>query len=238
MRAFVRLLRQDLTLQARSFIYPATLVSTAMICGFVALLPVSPPPPRLAAFFVFMDPATIGLSFVGAMVLMEKTQGTLFALGVTPAKPWAYVAAKTVSLTLLTFASSLVVVHFATGGAFDLMRQLVALTLCSTVAVLIGLLCVARAASMNQLVVTLLWVNTLLYVPLLSHFGVLGDALTPLVAPIPSYAMLVALEASVDPGSASTLAQASAALYLTAWIWIGWRWALRELVGSIITEGG
>ena len=126
MRSFVLLLRLDLKLQARSFIYPATVVSTAMICGFVTILPAKPMPPRLTAFFVFMDPATIGLSFVGAMVLMEKAQGTLFALGVTPAKPWTYVGAKTVSLTLLTFASSLVVVAVATGGAFDPVRQFVA----------------------------------------------------------------------------------------------------------------
>lgn len=237
MRAFVHLLRLDLTLQARSFVYPATVASTAMICGFIILLPAKPLPPPLTAFFVFMDPATIGLSFVGAMVLMEKAHGTLIAVGVTPARPAAYVAAKTVSLTLLTFASSLVVVQVATGGAFDLVHQLVALTLCSTVVVLIGLFCVARAASMNQLVVSLLWVSTLLYLPLLSHFGVLADALTPLVAIIPSYAMLIALEASVDPASVPVYAQAYAALYLTAWIWMGWRWTLREFESSIVTEG-
>jgi hypothetical protein len=42
MRGFARLLRLELTLQARSFIYPATVVSTAMICAFVVLLPVNP----------------------------------------------------------------------------------------------------------------------------------------------------------------------------------------------------
>jgi fluoroquinolone transport system permease protein len=184
-----------------------------------------------------MDPATIGLSFVGAMVLVEKSQGTLFALGVTPARPAAYVAAKAVSLTLLTFASSLAVLACATGGKLDLGRQLLALALCSAVAVLIGLLCVARVASMNQLITTLLWVQTLLYVPLLSHFEVVAGALKPVVALIPSYAMLVALEASIDPESLPPASQALAALYLLVWTWFGWRQVRREFTESIVTEG-
>jgi ABC-type Na+ efflux pump permease subunit len=237
MRGFATLLRLELTLQVRSFLYPATVVSTALICAFVLLLPVRPLSPHLAACFVFMDPATIGLSFVGAMVLMEKAQGTVAALGVTPLRPAAYVAAKTVSLTLVTLASGLVVVWVATRGAFDLPRQLLALTLCSTVAVLVGLACVARAASMNQLVVTLLWVSTAFYLPLLSHFGLLPDAMAPLLTPIPSYAMLVVLTAAVARESVSVPAQLAAALYLGAWVWVGWRWTLREFEHAIVTEG-
>lgn len=236
MHGFAQLFRLEVKLQARSFLYPATAVSTAMICGFALILPARPLAPRLTGFLVFMDPATIGLAFVGAMVLAEKAAGTLSALGVTPVQPAAYVAARTASLTLLTFASSLAVVYVATGGVFDLPRLLLALTLCSTVAVFIGLLCVARAASMNQLVLTLLWVTTLLYVPLLAHFGVLPDPLDFLLAPIPSYAMLVALTASVDPASVPTYAQIGSALYLMGWAGLGWRWTVREF-GSVVVTG-
>jgi ABC-type Na+ efflux pump permease subunit len=237
MRTFTRLLRLDLTLQARSFLYPATVVSTAMICGFILLIPTRPLPPQLTALFVFMDPAIIGLSFVGAMVLMEKAQGTLFALGVTPVESGAYVAAKTVSLTTLTFASSFVVVLVATRGAFDPLRGIIAVALSSTVVVLIGLICVARAASMNHLLATLLWVTTLLYLPLLDRFDILPGFLTPLVALIPSYAMLLLLEASADAGSVALMAQAGSALFLAAWVWVGWRRTVREFVDMLVTEG-
>lgn len=237
MRALIPLLRLDLVLQARSFLYPATAVSTLMICVFIMLLPERPASPEFVAFLVFMDPATIGLSFVGAMVLVEKSQGTLFALGLTPARPAAYVSAKAISLTLLTFVSSLVVVLVATAGAFDLARQLVALTLCSVVAVLMGLVCVTRARGMNQLVVTLLGVTTLLYVPLLAHFGVLGGAPGVAVALIPSYAMLTALQASVDPGTVSPVGQGGAVAYLVVWAAALWRGTMREFERSIVTEG-
>src|SRR5262245_18991379 len=118
-----------MTLQLRSFIYPATIVSTAVICAFILILPMQTRSPHLAAFFVFMDPATIGLSFVGAIVLKEKAQGTLAALGVTPLRPWLYVRTKTVSLTWLAFLSGLAVAWVATGGAFRTAPMLVAIAL-------------------------------------------------------------------------------------------------------------
>lgn len=237
MDGFIRMLRLELALQRRSFILPATAVSTVMICGFVLLLPARPPAPRVTAFFVFMDPATIGLSFVGAMVLMEKAQGTLDALAVTPLKPAAYVAAKGVALTLLTFGSGLIVFAVATRGAFHPSRQLLALGLCSAVAVLIGLACVARAASMNHLVMTLLWVSTALYLPLLAHFGIVTGVAAMILAPIPSYAMLVTLTSAVEPDAVAVGVQVAAAAYLLVWVAVGsWR-TVRAFERSIVAEG-
>ena len=237
MRGWATVIGLELRLQRRSLLYPATAVSTTMICAFSLLVPSQPVPPRLAAFFVFMDPAIIGLSFVGAMVLMEKAQGTLAALGVTPLPPGTYVGAKAIALTLVAIGSGLVVAYVATGGRVDLPRQLLAVSLCSAVAVLIGLAAVARATSMNQLVVILLWVSTLLYLPLLSHFGVLRGAAAVILAFIPSHAMLVVLTAAVDPDSASAALQLASTLYLGAWVWAGWRWTLKEFEKAIVTEG-
>ena len=106
MASLARAVVWDMGLQVRSLVYTSTVISTLVICGFVLILPVDELPATWATFFVFMDPATIGLSFVGAVVLMEKAQGTIVAVGVTPMPPWVYVASKTISLTLLTFASS------------------------------------------------------------------------------------------------------------------------------------
>jgi hypothetical protein len=114
---------------------------------------------------------------------------------------------------------------------------LLALTLCSAAMVLIGLACVARAASMTELVVVLLWVSTALYLPLLTHFGALPPAISAILALIPSHAMLLALMAAVIPDSVSLFAQLVAFLYLGLWIRVGWSWALREFQRAIVTEG-
>ena len=236
MASFGTTLGWELSLQSRSFIYPATVVSTLMICGFIVALPVEQLPVEWATFFIFLDPAMIGLSFVGAIILMEKSEGTIGALGVTPMKPGMYIAVKVVSLTLVTFASGLAVAYVASDG-FLVVRILVTLALSSTVAVLVGFACAARAPSMNKLTITLLWVSMIAYAPLLTHFGVLPDAVTPAIALIPSYAVIVLLESCLLATPLTELATLSAFAYLIAWVIGGTYWASREYIANIVTEG-
>ena len=226
----------ELSLQSRSFIYPATVVSTLMICGFILVLPVEALEVKWATFFIFMDPAMIGLSFVGAIILMEKSEGTISALGVTPMKPSLYIAAKVFSLTLVTFASGLVVAFVAADG-FSIGRMLGVLTLSSTVAVLFGFVCAAKSSTMNQLTITLLWVSMIAYLPLLTYFEVLPQFLKPLVALIPSYSVLYLLDACLDGSSLTELWTLVAYGYLFAWVAIGWAWASRVYMANIVTEG-
>jgi ABC-type Na+ efflux pump permease subunit len=230
-------LRFEVALQLRSFVYPATVISTLVICAFIAILPLTTRSAELAAFFVYMDPATIGLSFVGAIVLKEKAQGTLAALGVTPLRPWIYVAAKTVSLTALAFLSGVVVAYMATGGAFDVARMLFAIALASTLAVQVGFACVARAPSMNKLSITLLWVSMLGYLPLLAHFELAPAVLTPAFAVIPSYAMLTLFTGAVDGSDVSTEQWWLAVAYVTAWCALGAWWTLREYTRELVSDG-
>jgi ABC-type Na+ efflux pump permease subunit len=237
MSTLVALLRNDLRLQARSYLYPATAVSTGMICALIQLLPTRPPSSKILAFLVFMDPATIGLAFVGVMILVEKSQGTLRALGVTPVRTRWYVASKATSLTLLTFAASLIVVLVGARGGFDLARLLAGLTLSSAVAVLLGIVCVTGARSLNHLVMRLLWVTTLLYLPLLAHFGVVRGVAAGLLALVPSMAMLLALEAALAPDAISPVEQAYAVCYLGLCAGILWTWAMRGFERAVLTEG-
>jgi fluoroquinolone transport system permease protein len=162
MAALSRVLGWEIALQARSFIYPATVVSTLMICGFIVVLPVDQLSVSWAVFFIFMDPAMIGFSFVGAIILMEKAEGTIAAVGVSPMQPDLYIAVKIISLTLVTFASGVVVAYVAADD-FALLRMLSVLTLSSVVAVLIGFVVAARAPSMNKLTITLLWTSMIAY---------------------------------------------------------------------------
>ena len=179
----------------------------------------------------------LGLSFVGAMVLREKSEGTIFALGITPLKPWVYVFSKTVTLTVITFASSLVVAYVATDGDFNVPRMLLVLTLVSTLATLVGFACVARVPSMNKLMIHWLWLTNLLYVPALTHFEIFPDALTPIIALIPSYAVLIGLTWAVDVDVYPTSALLYAFSYMVIWCGIGWWWTLREYTRSIVSSG-
>ncbi len=56
-------------------------------------------PAGAVGFIVYSDPAVLGFFFIGALMMLEKAEGTRIALAVTPATPADYLWAKTLTLT-------------------------------------------------------------------------------------------------------------------------------------------
>lgn len=237
MNRLLHMLRWDVTLQARNYIYVANVVSTAAIIVFVLLLPLDPLPAPVASFFIFADPALIGLSFIGAIVMMEKASRVLSALGVTPSPPSVYVLSKTLTMSVNGILSGLAVAWFALDGEFTWGLMILALSLSNTVAVLLGFAIVARAPSMNGLMIFLLFGTSILFIPLLAHFGLVSGPAEWGLAVIPSYAMLMSFEGAANPSLLSNAQWVYAIGYQAIWIVLGWMWALREFKQSIVSEG-
>tara|TARA_R110000868_G_scaffold10429_3_gene51197 strand:- start:7030 stop:7746 length:717 start_codon:yes stop_codon:yes gene_type:complete len=233
----LRMMQWDMRLQARQFLFVANAVSTAVICGFVLILPMSPLPVPVASALIFTDPALIGMAFVGAIVLMEKDTGVISAIGTTPSPSWVYVFSKAATLSFSGFLSGLAVAWVALGDQFDVGLMLLALTLSNIVAVLIGFAGVARAPSMNALMIYLLYGTVILFLPLLVHFSVAPTGAAWIFGVIPSYAMLLAFNGAADPASLSMGEWIYAIGYQLVWIAIGWRWAMREFRAYIISSG-
>jgi hypothetical protein len=237
MNRAIHMMAWDLSLQLRHHILTANIASTAFICGFIAVLPFDPLPTRFASFMIFADPALIGLGFVGAMVLMEKATRVHLALGVTPSPPWVYLVSKTVTLTVSGTLSGLAVALVARRGDFDFAAMAGALLLCNAFAVLLGFGLVARSRSMNDMMIRLLYASTVLFFPLLPHFGI-GAPLTQwMAAAIPSSSMLVLLQHAIDPGGLTTPIDLAAIAYLSVGCVVAFAWSLREYRASVVSEG-
>ena len=233
----LHLLRWDVDMQIRGNVYAATAFSTAVLCGVAVLLPFDPLPTEAAAFLVFADPAAVGLAFVGAVIFLEKAANTLSAVSVMPMPGWMYVLSKVISLTFLGVISGVAVAWFASDGAFDTFYMMTALVLSNAVAVLIGFALVARAKSMNEFLVRVIIAITIGYLPLLAFFSVIGGPIDTAMRLIPSYPMLILLEAGIDPDVVSEADKVFSIAYLCAWIIVGWLWSLREYQASILTQG-
>lgn len=217
----------DVVLQARHHIFTANVVSTMAICGFVVLIPAAAMSVPLATFFIFADPALIGLAFVGAIVLMEKTMRVHMALGVTPSPAWIYVASKVLILTVAGTLSGLAVAWVAYRGSFDWAVMTFGLGLSNMLAVLIGFILVARARSMNDLLVRLLYANTILFLPLGDHFGLVPEPFQYLTWPIPSTQMLWLIGAAGEPANIADWQFWGAIAYLLVCIFLASAWALK-----------
>lgn len=221
------MLKWDVLVQARHHIFTANIVSTAFICGFVLLLPEAAMTVKLATLFVFSDPALIGLSFVGAIVLMEKSMRVHLAVGITPTPPWVYVFSKIVILALSGTLSGLAVALSAYGAQLNWSMMSFALLLSNVFAVLLGFLLVARAKSMNDLMLRLIYASLVMFLPLIAHFGMVPQHVGWVLFVIPSTAMLWLFDAAGDLALVPLWRVGLAVAYLAVCIAVTWNRALK-----------
>jgi fluoroquinolone transport system permease protein len=197
----LRLVAWDVRLQSRENVYLFTVFTTSAFAFVLLLLPGSVPH-TVVTGVLFLDPAVVGMSFVGSIVLMERSQNTLAALSVTPASARDYVLSKILTLTALTFAGgmALVAVAYHPLPLDRAARFVLAMGFTGCLGVLVGLAVVARSASMNHFIARLFPITLVAFLPLTAHFGAISGAwMWGLFAVNPGHAMLRALLWAADP---------------------------------------
>jgi len=118
----------DARLQFRYGIYAAYAVVVAMYVGFLASL--APWLPDWApAFIIFSDPAGLGFFFLGALMMLERSEGVRTALATAPLTIADYMGGKLLTLTTLSVVAS-TILHLASmrGGNIVLLAATVVLT--------------------------------------------------------------------------------------------------------------
>ncbi len=236
MSALAQMIRWDALLQWRSHLYAATAVATAFVCAVVLMIPLDPIPPKLVAALIFVDPAVIGLSFVGGVIAMERTAGTLSALGVSPSPGWVYVVSKIATFTFLGVLSGGVIAIVAAGAAFNAPMMLFALVLTNAAAVVIGFVLVAPTRSMNGFISSLIIFSMISILPIAAFFDLAPAPIDLLLRVIPSYAMLIVLEAGVSV-SVATADLFYGVAYLLLIVGFGLKRAVGDYDQRIVTEG-
>ncbi|MCP8884273.1 ABC transporter permease [Devosia sp. XJ19-1] len=223
-----RLVGWDVQLQARENIYAFTAMTTLAFAIFLSLLPPDAPP-TVFTLVLFFDPAIVGASFVGSIVLMERSQNTLSALSVSPASARHYIIAKIITLTLLAIVGSLflVAVAYWVPPIDMILRFTIALVFTGAVGVLGGLLIVAGANSMNHFIARAMPITIILFLPLLSHFGAVTGVWQWLLFAInPGHAMLRMMLWAADPTAVTLADIVYAFAYLAVAGVLLFRWAV------------
>lgn len=185
MTAFLSALRWDLVLQARNGFYWAS-AFVVLVAGALLLAV----PESVRANGAIWVPAIVAVNlqittyfFVTGLILLDRDEGTLTALAVTPFTPSRYLAMRIVTLTALAAAETMALlwVAFDVGGSWLLL-------LTGTVAMGViytgfGAVIGARYASVNALLLPASVVVSFLLLPLLPHFG-LGPRALVMLHPI------------------------------------------------------
>lgn len=125
---YASLLRHDVRLQWRYGIYAAYGVVLAM---YVALLAWGGErlPAWMAGVLIFTDPAALGFFFLGALMMLERSEDVRTALAVSPLRPGEYLASKMVTLTIMVLiACGVLSVAAKSDGRHGLLLFSIALT--------------------------------------------------------------------------------------------------------------
>lgn len=118
---------------------------------------------KAASIMIYSDPAAMGLFFMGAIVLLEKSQRVLNALAVSPVKVSEYIAAKVVSLMIISILVSLILACAA--GLENIGMVLLSTALTSIIFTLLGLTAAARINSLNQYVIATVPAEIICFAP-------------------------------------------------------------------------
>ena len=120
-----------------------------------------------AALLIFSDPAAMGLFFMGAVILLEKSQRVTSFFAVSPLKAWEYVSSKVLSLS--TVGLLVAAVLGAAARCSRLPMMLLGTFLSSVLFTLLGLIIASKITSLNQFLLATVPVEILTFLPAALH---------------------------------------------------------------------
>lgn len=122
---------------------------------------------KAAAILIFSDPASMGLFFMGAIVLLEKSQRTPWAFAVSPIRPTEYIVAKVSSLSVISLAVAAILALAA--GVDRLHIVLPGTAISSVIFTLLGMIVATKIGSLNQFILWTIPIEILCFLPALLH---------------------------------------------------------------------
>lgn len=231
------MVRTDLRLQVRYGIYAAYAFVAA---AYIVLLRSLPPEPRLLALppVLLSECSVIGFFFAGTLLHLERSDGVLAALAVTPLRTGRYLASKMASLALLSALVAYLVARAAVGVLVH--GPLLAATAALTTALFVagGLAAAAWFRSLDGFVIWGGLGSAFFGLPVLPYLGVLESSLWWL---LPTHPALILLDraagpaAVASPGAGGAMVTPLALVVLTAWTVVVFhlvrRWLARHTFG-------
>lgn len=121
-----------------------------------------------AIIMIFSDPAAMGLFFMGAIVLLEKSERVIDAIVVSPVKATEYIFSKIISFCFISIVVALFLALAA--GSANLPLILLGTGLTSVIFTLLGLIAATKISSLNQFVAIIMPIEIVCFIPPIFYF--------------------------------------------------------------------
>lgn len=163
----------------------------------------------VVAICVYSDPAAMGMFFMGALILLEKSQRITSSIAVSPMTVWEYIGGKVLSIGLISVLVGMILI--SQGHTENYLLCALGIFLGSAVFSLCGILVGARISSLNQYIVYTIPFELVGFVPaILYRIGFEKENPLMLIHPGCSIMQLI-------DGNKETAPMA----FLSALLWIG-----------------
>ncbi len=141
---------------------------------------------------VFIDPSVLGLFFIGGMVLLEKEQGIIELLYITPLKVGEYLLSKLLTLGILSIIAGVIIAVVVYKGETNFLLFISGILLTSILFTLIGFIISTRTKSINEYLVKIIPWMLIMIIPCFSLIPnpIIPKAINYLLNIIPSVAGL------------------------------------------------
>lgn len=113
---------------------------------------------------IFSDPAAMGLYFMGAIVLFEKSERVLNSIAISPVKPWEYVLSKLISIAVISTLVA-VVIGFSGGFVTNAVWYVISVFFCSCLFSAVGLIVAAKISTLNEFIIATIPAELLINIP-------------------------------------------------------------------------
>lgn len=117
----------------------------------------------IASIMIYSDPAAMGLFFMGAIVLLEKSQKVLNAMVVSPVKVSEYILSKTVALIAISTVIAMILGFVS--GSNQLLSIAVGTALTSAIFTMLGIIAATKISNLNQFLIVIMSIEIVCFVP-------------------------------------------------------------------------
>ena len=156
------LIKGDIKFQFKYGFYFVYLIFTIVYISLIYVFPQSWRE-RAAVIMIFSDPAAMGLFFMGAIVLLEKSERVLSSIAVSPVKIGEYILSKVISLMLISAIVGIILALSA--NINNLFAVVIGISLGSAFFTLLGLIVAANISSLNQFLTATVPIEIISFLP-------------------------------------------------------------------------
>lgn len=157
------LLRGDIRFQYKYGFYFLYLILSVLYISLIFSLPEAWRE-KATILMIFSDPAAMGLFFMGAILLFEKSERVLDSIAVSPVRSYEYVLSKLISVGVISVIVGVTIGFFSNATDITL-HFIIGIFLCSCLFSAIGLIIAARSASLNSFIITTIPAQLIISVP-------------------------------------------------------------------------